>query len=240
MVADNQLITIAIIDHDKKFFNQIHSSFRKEKDIQVCMSILKDLVRKESCLNEGNIKELLRLQPRILLFSQILFDEEVAMKMEYLMHIRDMLSNTRIVLILDHYNEDIAIIGVREGIKGYYMRNLGVSKIVKCVRTVARGNAWLESPLISRIVEEFSKLYRHIDSLQPPTKAHEERLLRLSPREKEILGLISKSYTNDDIAKTLFISEKTVKTHIRNIFEKTGVKNRAEAMLLVVRSGLVH
>jgi DNA-binding NarL/FixJ family response regulator len=118
------------------------------------------------------------------------------------------------------------------------MRKLGPSQIVSCVRTVARGEVWLEASLISRIVEEFSKLYRHVDSLQPPTRVHEARLSLLSPREKEILGLISESYTNDDIAKALFISEKTVKTHIRNIFEKTGLKNRAEAMLLVVRSGL--
>jgi DNA-binding NarL/FixJ family response regulator len=56
----------------------------------------------------------------------------------------------------------------------------------------------------------------------------------------EILGLVSKSYTNEAIGKTLFISEKTVKTHIKNIFEKLGVKNRVEATLVIVRSGLTH
>jgi len=98
----------------------------------------------------------------------------------------------------------------------------------------------MEPSLVGRVVEEFSRLYKHVDSLQPPTRSQEANLSLLSPREMEILGLVSKSYTNEAIGKTLFISEKTVKTHIKNIFEKLGVKNRVEATLVIVRSGLTH
>lgn len=141
-------------------------------------------------------------------------------------------------LLSINYVEESALIAIREGMRGLYLRKNGPAQIVSCVRTVARGEAWLEARLISRVIEEFSKLYRHVDSLHPPTKGNEDKLSLLSRREMEILGLVSKSYTNADIAKTLFISEKTVKTHIKNIFEKTGAKNRVEATLLLVRSGL--
>ena len=96
----------------------------------------------------------------------------------------------------------------------------------------------MEPRLVGLIVEEFSRLYKHIESLQPLTKRHQASLSLLSSREMEILELVSKSYTNMDIGHKLFISEKTVKTRIKNIFEKLGVKNRVEATLVLVRSGL--
>ena len=156
------------------------------------------------------------------------------------MKIRDNLPNTRVVIIYDHYVEESALIAIREGVRGLYLRSSGPSQIVSCVRAMARGEVWMEAPLIGRVIEEFSKLYKHVESLHPPTKSHEARLSLLSHREMEVLGLISKSYTNSDIGKTLFISEKTVKTHIKNIFEKLEVRNRVEATLVLVRSGLAH
>jgi DNA-binding NarL/FixJ family response regulator len=237
-MTEKEPITVAVVDHDSTFFRHTLAALRKEDDIKVCVSICLKNYRKESSLDEASIRDILHIQPRVLLFSQMVLREAAAINLKYIMKLRDTLPHLRTVITIDHYVEETALIGIREGIRGFYMRKLGTSKIVSCVRTVARGEVWLEAPLISRVIEEFSKLYRHVDSLQPPTKVHEGRLSLLSPRELEILNLISKSYTNDDIAKSLFISEKTVKTHIRNIFEKTGLRNRAEAMLLVVRSGL--
>jgi DNA-binding CsgD family transcriptional regulator len=57
----------------------------------------------------------------------------------------------------------------------------------------------------------------------------------ISKREMEVMALISESMTNEEIAEKLFLSAKTVKTHIRNIFEKTGIRNRVEAVLLYIR-----
>ena len=148
--------------------------------------------------------------------------------------------HTRIVITFDQYDEETALIAIREGIRGFYLRNSEPSQIVSCVRAIARGEVWMEAHLIGRAVEEFSKLYNHIERLHPPTKSHEARLSLLSHREMELLGHISKSYTNADIGKALFISEKTVKTHIKNIFEKLGVRNRVEATFVFVRSGLAH
>ncbi|MFA7176487.1 MAG: LuxR C-terminal-related transcriptional regulator, partial [Smithellaceae bacterium] len=61
------------------------------------------------------------------------------------------------------------------------------------------------------------------------------KLNKISHREMEVLELVSESLTNEEIAHRLFLSNKTVKTHVRNIFEKTGVRNRTEAALLFTR-----
>jgi DNA-binding CsgD family transcriptional regulator len=61
----------------------------------------------------------------------------------------------------------------------------------------------------------------------------------LSPREMEVLALISQSMTNEEIADKLFLSSKTVKTHLRNIFAKSGIRNRVEAALVYTRHTLM-
>ena len=79
------------------------------------------------------------------------------------------------------------------------------------------------------------------DLLKPLTDLSSEKLKMLSPREMEVMELISHSMTNEEIADKLFLSPKTVKTHIRNIFEKAGIRNRVEAALLYARHTLnVH
>ena len=233
-----QPVMVAIIDHDKDFLKNILTVLRKEKDIRVCASHVITNYVKESTVVDEIENEVIHLKPRVVLLSQMVLREAAAMHLEVLMQIRDNIQKMQTIVTVDHYAEEAALIGIREGIRGLYMRKLGTSQIVACVRAVAAGGVWFEPRMISRVFDEFSKLYKHVDSLQSPTKVNQERLSLLSPREMEILGLISKSYTNANIAKTLFISEETVRTHIRNMFEKTGVKNRVEAMLLLVRSGL--
>jgi DNA-binding NarL/FixJ family response regulator len=237
-MAEHHAVTVAIIDHNNDFLEKSLVLLRKDPGIQVCASHLLTNFHKDSAIADKAVDDVVRCQPRVLLLSQIILREAAALDLKSIIKIRDKVANMRTVIIIDHYVEEAALIGIREGIRGLYMRKIGPSQIVSCVHNVARGEVWLEARLISRLIEEFSKLYKHVDSLQPPTRGHEAKLPLLSRREMEILGLVSKSYTNADIAKTLFISEKTVKTHIKNIFEKTGVKNRVEATLLLVRSGL--
>jgi NarL family two-component system response regulator LiaR len=166
--------------------------------------------------------------------------EALAKDFNTIMKIRANIPHTRTVITFDQYDDETVLIAIREGTRGFYLRNSEPSQIVSCVRAIARGGVWMEAHLIGRAVEEFSKLYKHVESLHPPTKIHDARLSLLSHREMEVLGLISKSYTNMAIGETLFISGKTVKTHIKNIFEKFGVRNRVEATFVFIRSGLNH
>ena len=105
---------------------------------------------------------------------------------------------------------------------------------------VAQGEICLEAKLITPVFDEFIKEFMtkkdHLKSLTPLSSV---KLDLLSPREMEVLALISESMTNEEIADKLFLSSKTVKTHLRNIFQKAGIKNRVEAALLYARHTLI-
>jgi two-component system NarL family response regulator len=236
-MPEQECITVAIIDHDKDFLENCLASLRKESDIEVCTSHLLTNILKDTAASEVG-KDIYRYQPKVILICQKVLREVAAVDLKMIFRMRDAFPQIRTVVTVEHYTEEAAMILIHEGVRGLYRRELGPTQIVSCVRTVAKGDVWLDAYLIGRIVEEFSKLYKHIDSLRPPTKNHEAKLSLLSHREMEILRLIAKSYTNVDIGHRLFISEKTVKTHIKNIFEKLGVRNRVEAMLVLIRSGL--
>ena len=239
-MSEKELITVAIIDHDKDFFENSLALLRQEKDIEVCVAALRPDIGKQAPISQEVANNILKCQPNVFINSHMIMREALAKDFNTIMKIRANIPHTRTVITLDQYDEETALIAIREGIRGFYLRNSEPSQIVSCVRVLARGGVWMEAPLIGRAIKEFSKLYKHVESLHPPTKSHEARLSLLSPREMEVLGLISKSYTNMDIGKKLFISEKTVKTHNNRIFEKLGVSNRVEATLVLVRSGLAH
>ena len=126
------------------------------------------------------------------------------------------------------------------GVRGFFRTELGNEQLIKCIRAVARGEFWLEAELITPVFDEFIKEFmKRRDILKTLINLSSEKLDILSPREMEILELISHSMTNEEIADKLFLSPKTVKTHIRNIFAKAEIRNRVEAALLYSRHALI-
>jgi DNA-binding NarL/FixJ family response regulator len=125
---------------------------------------------------------------------------------------------------------------VKEGIRGYFVKGeISCEFITKCVRVVAAGEIWMDSKLISRVFDEFSRYYSEAEEeLRSPSPEDTDKLSLLTKRERQLLELVSISLTNDEIAERLFISTKTVKTHVRNIFEKLGSRNRVDATLLYI------
>jgi DNA-binding NarL/FixJ family response regulator len=126
------------------------------------------------------------------------------------------------------------------GVQGFFRTELGDEQLIKCIRVVARGEIWLDAEMTTLVFNEFIKGFmKKKDLLKPLTHLSSAKLDILSPREMEIMELISKSMTNEEIADKLFISSKTVKTHLRNIFMKAGIRNRVEAALVYTRHTLI-
>ena len=125
------------------------------------------------------------------------------------------------------------------GVRGFFRFALGDEQLIKCIRVVAQGGIWLEAELITPVFDEFIKEFmKKKDLLKSLNEMSSAKLEMLTPREMEIMELISHSMTNEEIADKLFLSPKTVKTHLRNIFEKAGIRNRVEAALLYARRTL--
>jgi DNA-binding NarL/FixJ family response regulator len=129
---------------------------------------------------------------------------------------------------------------IQGGVRGFFRTALGDEQLIKCIRVVARGEIWLEAALTTRVSEDVIKeSMKKRDLLKSLTHLSSAKLDTLTPREMEVMELISKSMTNEEIADKLFISSKTVKTHLRNIFAKAGIRNRVEAALVYTRHALM-
>ncbi|MCK7467975.1 MAG: response regulator transcription factor [Desulfosudis oleivorans] len=145
-----------------------------------------------------------------------------ALDLERILDYRNKLPNVKTIIVGERYNEENVMAMMQGGVQGFFRIALGDEHLIKCIRVVARGEFWLDAELITRVFEEFIKEFmKKRDRLKPLTHLSSEKLEMLSPREMEVLALISQSMTNEEIADKLFLSPKTVKTHMRNIFAKS-------------------
>lgn len=121
---------------------------------------------------------------------------------------------------------------VRAGASGYLLKSVKPDELFQRLRGVVRGEAAISPLLASKLLTEFARLDQ---SLPVPRTVD-----GLSPRETEVLGLVSEGLTNRAIGESLHIAENTVKNHLRNILEKLHLNNRAQAAAFAVRHGLIQ
>jgi DNA-binding NarL/FixJ family response regulator len=120
---------------------------------------------------------------------------------------------------------------LRAGASGFMLKRARAEDLVEAVRVVARGEALLTPELTRRLVAGFSK-----KSAQPADGA---ALDRLTDREREVLVLVARGLSNREIARWLTLSVETVKTHVKRIFMKLAVRDRAQAVVVAYEAGLV-
>ena len=126
------------------------------------------------------------------------------------------------ILALSAYDENECVFGIlKAGASGYVLKEEALETIVKAIRVACRGETWL-SPKIAEKVKK---------------RALREEEVPLTERELDVLRFLAKGWTNARIAKELFISERTVRYHLRNIYDKVEVSTRGEAIAWAVRKG---
>jgi DNA-binding NarL/FixJ family response regulator len=146
-------------------------------------------------------------------------------------NIRDMKLNTNILLLSMYADEGFVYQALQCGVKGYVLKSSISDELIWALRAVAAGKTYLSSPVSEIVVESVT----HPHPLGP----NKNPLSSLSPREKEILQLIAEEHTSLEIAKMLFISEKTVEKHRARLMEKLNVRNLAGLVRLAVKYHLV-
>jgi DNA-binding NarL/FixJ family response regulator len=125
------------------------------------------------------------------------------------------------VLFLTIYNDREYILeALKLGVEGYILKDAEYDDLIKAIRTIYNGGVYIHPSLMEEI-----------DNID-----HENLKKDLTPREIEILKLISKGYSNKEIAQKLFLSEKTVKNHVYNIFKKLDVKDRTQAAIYMLKN----
>ena len=109
---------------------------------------------------------------------------------------------------------------------------LPAERLFDAVRVIAAGDALLAPAITRRLIAEFARL-------RPRRELRAEKLSVLTPREKEILGLLAEGLSNSEIAERLVLSDETVKTHVSHVLRKLGLRDRAQAVVVAYESGLV-
>ncbi|MFN3554557.1 MAG: response regulator [Bacteroidales bacterium] len=123
---------------------------------------------------------------------------------------------------------------IQTGVNGYVLKTASLTELVKAIKTVATGEKFLGSKIQQLI---FNKIGTSIP--QTSQTKEEKPVSILSEREKEILALVAREFSNQEIAEKLFISERTVQTHRKNIFSKTQAKSIVGLIKYAIKHGIV-
>ncbi len=135
------------------------------------------------------------------------------------------------VLVLTTYDTDSDVIpAIEAGATGYILKDAPPDELFEAVRAVAENRTVLAPPVAARLVARLRT---------PPEPAAPEDLPALSARERDVLALVAKGTTNREIARKLFISEATVKTHLTHLYTKLRVNDRASAVATAYERGIL-
>jgi DNA-binding NarL/FixJ family response regulator len=136
------------------------------------------------------------------------------------------------VVILTTFEEDDYIFGaLHAGASGFLLKRSRPEELIAALHTVAGGDSLLSPSVTSRVIERMVR--------QPtPDAGRDARLEDLTAREREVLELLAGGLSNAEIAAELVIEESTVKTHVKRVLEKLGVRDRVQAVIFAYESGL--
>ena len=140
---------------------------------------------------------------------------------------------TKVVMLTVSDDEEDLYEAVKAGANGYLLKEISVEEVAKAIRVVVQGQSLISPTMASKLLTEFNNLARKAEERQQyPTPT-------LTTRELEVLKLVAKGMSNREIADALYISENTVKNHVRNILEKLHLHSRMEAVIYAVRERLL-
>jgi len=150
---------------------------------------------------------------------------------EACVEIKQVAPSAKIIMLTVSDEEGDLYDAVKSGASGYLLKDSSIDEVAQAVRVVADGQSLISPSMAVKLMEEFKQLAR-ADRDQVPTP-------RLTDRELEVLRKVAEGLNNREIAKQLFISENTVKNHVRNILEKLQLHSRMEAVMYAVREKLL-
>lgn len=184
----------------------------------------------EAADGEEALRMVRQLKPELLLL-------DISMpKVQGLDALRDLSkseSQTRTIVLTASIAREQVIEALQLGARGIVMKHSATDLLIKSIRSVMAGQYWVGHESVSDLVD----VLRRVTPQDSGSKARPD--FGLTPREREVVGLIVAGYTNKDLAKKLSISEQTVKHHLTNIFDKLGVSNRLELVLFAIDHQLI-
>ena len=138
---------------------------------------------------------------------------------------------TSVILVTMHANPEYLFEALKSGAAGYVLKDISQRELITAVQGVLRGESILNPELVARLLQRLASETPPQEDLPP---------VRLSPREREVLQLLTKGQTNREIARKLTVSVSTVKIHVEHILAKLGVSDRTQAAVRAIEMGLLQ
>jgi len=145
--------------------------------------------------------------------------------------IKERVPSTRIIMLTVSDEEKDLYEAVKNGASGYLLKDSSIEEVAQAIRVVAEGQSLISPSMAVKLIDEFKEMARGGRDQVPTPK--------LTERELQVLRLVATGLNNREAAKELFISENTVKNHVRNILEKLQLHSRMEAVMYAVRENLL-
>jgi DNA-binding NarL/FixJ family response regulator len=137
------------------------------------------------------------------------------------------------VLILTTYDTDAYVFeALQAGASGFLLKDAGPAELLHAIRVVAAGDALLAPRITRRLIGQFA-------AQRTAAQTAEERLAVLTDREREVLALVGRGLSNDEIGAELFLSPATARTHVSHAMTKLGARDRAQLVVIAYQTGLV-
>ncbi|RJL30455.1 response regulator [Bailinhaonella thermotolerans] len=149
--------------------------------------------------------------------------------------IKSAVPSARIVMLTISDEEEDLFEAIKAGATGYLLKDVSIDEVPDAVRAVHGGQSLINPSMAAKLINEFATMAKKEEE-----RPHQVPAPRLTEREMEVLRLVARGMNNRDIAKELFISENTVKNHVRNILEKLQLHSRMEAVVYAVRERLLE
>ena len=213
-------IKVVIADDHALFRDGLRKILSMEKDI---------LVVGEAANGDEVAKVVERTKPDVLLLDLKMPKGDVV---QNLLDVGARSPTTRVMILTAFADEENVLNAAKGGAKGYVPKGVPSATLIQAIKIVQGGNHWIDKEIPSW--ETFEEIVRDQSEFHEATPRMDESIKALTKREMEILKLVAEGLTNEEIGKKIFISEKTVKTHLTNIFDKLKVNNRFKAALMLM------
>ena len=215
-----ELIKVVIADDHVLFREGLKRMLSLEKDI---------LVVGEASNCAEAIQVTTRMRPDVLLMDLKMPAGDAA---ESLIKIAETSPTTKVIILTAYSEEQSVLNTAKSRARGYLLKGISVPRLIDAIKKVNAGQIWVDPDLPAGV--DFERIAKSLTNVGPPAN---QTLSSLTTRELEILRLVAEGLSNEEIGKRVFISRKTVKTHLTNIFDKLQVNNRFKAALWVMPGG---
>jgi DNA-binding NarL/FixJ family response regulator len=219
---DDDAIKVLIVDDHALFRRGIQMVLEQEDDIDVVG---------EATDGQHAFERAEELMPDV-----VLMDVRMPKRtgIEATRQIKDVLPHAKILMLTVSDEEEDLYEAIKAGASGYLLKEISIEEVADAIRKVHAGQSLISPSMASKLLTEFASMAKKDEEKQQMPAP------RLTDREMEVLTLVAQGLNNRDIAKELFISENTVKNHVRNILEKLHLRSRLDADLIVTHPHLVR